>query len=156
MESSDGVESVAEDVAVASQESNGGRELPRELRKEARPKQGRLNNLDGKTWSKYSLSVWDIAKTTKEAKFRHPAMFPLELCKRLIETYTREDGLVVDPFAGSGSTLVAAHELGRRGVGVDVNLKYVELAKRRLSQTSLLDDREEVSVYLDSALNLLT
>jgi DNA modification methylase len=121
---------------------------------EPKSKTGRLNTLDGRTWSKYSLSIWDITKSRQETKLKHPAMFPIELCKRLIEIYTREGDLVIDPFAGSGSTLVAAHELGRRGVGVDINPTYVDLAKRRLTQTSLFGERETVNVFADDATNL--
>jgi DNA modification methylase len=47
-------------------------------------KKDRLNDLDGRTWERYSISLWDIAKTPEEARLRHPAMFPVELCKRLI------------------------------------------------------------------------
>ncbi|MCK5588041.1 MAG: hypothetical protein KAI34_04910, partial [Candidatus Lokiarchaeota archaeon] len=50
----------------------------------------RLNDLDGKTWTRYSISVWDIAKSPQEMKLKHPAMFPEELVKRLITIYTKK------------------------------------------------------------------
>jgi DNA modification methylase len=53
-------------------------------------KKERLNELDGKTWEKYSISVWDIVKTPDEMKLKHPAMFPVELCRRLIQIYTKK------------------------------------------------------------------
>jgi len=123
--------------------------------KTAKPKKERLNELDGKTWGKYSISVWDIAKTPQETKLRHPAMFPVELCRRIMQIYTKTGDLVIDPFVGSGSAVVAAKELGRRGVGVDINEKFIELAKRRLGQESLFQQRNECKVYLDDANNLL-
>ena len=92
----------------------------------------RLNYLDGKTWAKYSISVWDIVKTPEEVKLNHPAMFPAELCKRLIEIYTWPGETVLDPFMGSGSVLVAAKMLMRKGIGFDVVPEFVELAKKRL------------------------
>jgi DNA modification methylase len=119
-------------------------------------KKERLNDLDGKTWGRYSISIWDIVKTSDEIKLKHPAMFPVELCRRLIQIYTKKGDLVIDPFVGSGSTLVACKELGRRGVGIDINEKFVKLAQKRLSQESLdTSEMESPKVYTDDAVNLL-
>ncbi len=120
----------------------------------------RLNQLDGKTWARYSISIWDIAKTPEEAKIRHPAMFPVELPKRLIEIYTMPGEVVLDPFMGSGSTLVAAKMLRRKGIGFDVVPEYVELAKKRLSDVGAIskflgDSVPEPEVYCEDARNLL-
>jgi len=100
-------------------------------------KNKRLNELDGRKWTKYSISVWQISKTAKEAKLKHPAMFPIELCSKLIDIYTKKGEVVLDPFMGSGSTLVAAKDKERKGIGFDINPKYVTLAKKRLSQQKL-------------------
>ncbi len=64
----------------------------------------------------------------------HPAPFPVELPEKLIELYTYVDDLVLDPFMGSGSTLVAASRLGRRYVGYDLDPGYVELAQLRVEE----------------------
>lgn len=93
-----------------------------------------LNELDGKVWTRYSISVWEIVKTPEENRVRHPAMFPVELCRRLIGIYTRTGETVLDPFMGSGSTVIAAKELGRKGIGLDVNPAFVKLAESRLSE----------------------
>mgnify|MGYP000428985670 CR=1 FL=1 len=119
-------------------------------------KKERLNDLDGKTWGRYSISIWDIVKTPDEMKLRHPAIFPVELCRRLIQIYTKKGDLVIDPFVGSGSTLVACKELGRRGVGIDINEKFVKIARKRLCQESLdVNVQEEPQVFTDDAVNLL-
>ncbi|MEM2905226.1 MAG: site-specific DNA-methyltransferase, partial [Candidatus Bathyarchaeia archaeon] len=113
-----------------------------------------LNELDGRVWTRYSISIWDIVKTPEENRLRHPAIFPVELCKRLIQIYTRRGETVLDPFMGSGSTLVAAKRLGRKGIGLDVNPAFVKLARSRLSQERLTAERiPEPEVYcLDAAL----
>jgi DNA modification methylase len=100
----------------------------------ARPRR-RCNELDGRRWLQNSISVWsDIRKTPEEARLGHPAMFPQMLDERLIETFLPPAGeLVLDPFAGSGSTLLAAERMGRRGVGLELSAEYVDLAQRRLS-----------------------
>ena len=96
----------------------------------------RCNNLDGKRWLQNSISVWsDIKKTPEEARLGHPALFPQMLVERLIETFLPESGRVIlDPFAGSGSTLVAAERLGRQGIGLELSPEYAALAARRLEE----------------------
>jgi len=119
-------------------------------------KKERLNELDGKTWERYSISVWEIVKSREESKLKHPAMFPVELCRRLIEIYTRKGDVVLDPFMGSGSAIVAARDLGRKGIGLDINPDFVELAKKRLSQRKLIDlGVEDPDIYCEDARNLL-
>ena len=94
------------------------------------------NALDGKRWIQNSISVWsDIRKTPEEAKLGHPAMFPLMLVERLIETLLPVDGrIILDPFAGSGSTIVAAERMGKQGVGLELSPEYAALAERRLRE----------------------
>jgi len=119
-------------------------------------KKERLNELDGKTWEKYSISIWDVTKTLKEARLHHPAMFPVELCKRLIQIYTKKGDIVLDPFVGSGSAIVAAEDLERKGIGIDVNPDFVKLAKSRLSQQKLLGSNiAEPEIYCADAVKLL-
>lgn len=98
----------------------------------------RANELDGKTWLQYSFSIWrDIAKTDEERKLGHPAMFPIQLASRLIEIFSKREDLILDPFLGSGSTLIAAKILGRQGIGIELSGKYVALAKRRVKNLQL-------------------
>ena len=99
----------------------------------------KCNELDGATWLQYSLSVWgDIRKTPDELKLGHPAMFPATLAERLIAAFLRPGHRVVlDPFAGTGSTLVAARDCGKHGLGIELSPDYVGLAERRLDQGSL-------------------
>ncbi len=80
-----------------------------------------------------TLDVWEIPSESA-AKVGHPAPFPVELPRRLIELYTYEEDLVLDPFMGSGTTAVAAVRAGRHFVGFDTEPGYVELARTRLAQ----------------------
>jgi len=75
--------------------------------------------------------VWEI-DAESATRIGHPAPFPVELPTRLIDLYTYKDDIVLDPFAGSGSTLVAATRRGRVGVGYDLEQEYVELANDRI------------------------
>ena len=85
-----------------------------------------------------TLDVWEIPPAHAR-RIGHPAPFPVELPARLIQLYTYERDLVLDPFMGSGTTLVAAIEANRRAVGYDIDPAYVELAKIRIAQA---DGRE--------------
>jgi site-specific DNA-methyltransferase (adenine-specific) len=79
-----------------------------------------------------TLDVWDIP-TESATRVGHPAPFPVELPRRLIELYTYRDDLVLDPFMGSGSTAVAAVRTERHYVGFDTDPSYVALAERRVA-----------------------
>jgi site-specific DNA-methyltransferase (adenine-specific) len=68
----------------------------------------------------------------------HPTVKPVNLCRRFIKNSTNEGDLVFDPFAGSGTTLVAAKQTRRRYLGCEINPEYVETIKRRLQQENLL------------------
>jgi len=81
-----------------------------------------------------TLDLWSMP-TESARRVGHPAPFPVELPERLIELYTFRDDLVLDPFMGSGSTLVAAAGLGRRYVGYDTDPEYVQMARRRVEAT---------------------
>ncbi len=93
----------------------------------------KANDLDGKTWLKNSISIWsNIYKTPEETALKHPAMFPTQLVSRLIESFTRSDQTVVlDPFCGIGSTVLAAEMMGKLGIGLDISAGYITKAQRR-------------------------
>ncbi len=78
-----------------------------------------------------TLDVWEIPSESAR-RIGHPAPFPVALPRRLIELYTYEGDLVLDPFMGSGSTAVAAIRSGRHYVGIETDPVYVELARTRL------------------------
>lgn len=67
----------------------------------------------------------------------HSAVFPVDLPKWFIKLFTQPGDVVLDPFIGSGTTAVAAIELGRSYVGIDINPEYVELAKNRVAGTQI-------------------
>jgi DNA modification methylase len=92
------------------------REISREIKEKSR--------LTKEEWREYTKTVWHIANTTHSD---HPAVFPVEIPKRLIKLFTFHGDTVLDPFAGTGSTAKAAIPLGRRAVCVEQNGQYVRL-----------------------------
>ncbi|MEO1055671.1 MAG: site-specific DNA-methyltransferase [Actinomycetota bacterium] len=79
-----------------------------------------------------TLDVWSMPSESAR-RVGHPAPFPIELPEQLIQLYTFVDDLVLDPFMGSGSTLVAAEMLGRRYIGYDTDPEYVTIARERVA-----------------------
>lgn len=104
-----------------------------------------------------TLDVWEIPAESAR-RVSHPAPFPVELPLRLIDLYTYEDDLVLDPFMGSGTTLVAAYKAWRRGVGYDIKPEYVEIARGRLERSSrrpsLLDQERVPAGTVNGTLRL--
>jgi site-specific DNA-methyltransferase (adenine-specific) len=89
------------------------------------------STIDADEFMAATLDVWDIPPESAR-RVSHPAPFPVELPERLIRLYTYEGDLVLDPFMGSGSALVAASRTGRRFVGYDLDPTYVDIARLRV------------------------
>jgi site-specific DNA-methyltransferase (adenine-specific) len=81
----------------------------------------------------FTKSVWTFSAESA-TKIGHPAPFPLELPYRLIQLYSFENDIILDPFMGSGQTALAALQTNRHFVGYDINPKYVQLAETRIEQ----------------------
>ena len=91
-------------------------------------------------WNQPSAShgtVWRIARKQQQQGKLHPVAFPDEIPKRVISATTEENDTVLDPFMGSGTTLRAAKDLGRRAIGIEIEEKYCEIAAERLRQKVL-------------------
>jgi len=80
---------------------------------------------------RHNFSEWPVVPSNERY---HPTQKPIGLMSELCELSCQPDGQVFDPFLGSGTTLVAAYRLGRRGVGIEISEEYCELAARRLEQ----------------------
>lgn len=93
----------------------------------------RCNNLDGKEWLQNSFSIWrNLVKTQEEKDMKHPASYPVSLCEKLIKTFSKDGAVILDPFNGIGSSLVAAHNLGRKAVGIDLSEEFCKISEQRI------------------------
>lgn len=111
-----------------------------------------LNCMDAKLWIKSQIGVWQFFYEKRDVRDKeiHPATFPINLAKRVIELFTHEGELVVDPFVGSGTTLVAAWDLNRNAAGFDINKKYIKVCKERVSQSALVTKAKQIPVHDDA------
>jgi site-specific DNA-methyltransferase (adenine-specific) len=78
-------------------------------------------------------SKWADHDSITSHQNHHPTVKPLALMKYLVTMFSREGQIVIDPFAGSGTTLIACERLNRKYIGIDSNEDYVEIAKRRIN-----------------------
>lgn len=120
-----------------------------------------INCMTAKEWLKSQLGVWQFFYEARDIRDKsvHPATFPISLAKRVIELFSHEGQLILDPFVGSGTTLIAAQDLNRNAVGFDLQENYVELCKKRLNtnnnlfstswQTAIQDDANNIASYLN-------
>ena len=90
------------------------------------------SKLTKEEWREYTKTVWQIANTSDPD---HPAVFPIEIPRRLIKLFSFYGELVLDPFGGVGTTAMAATELGRRATCVEQNADYVQVIRNRCNGT---------------------
>ncbi|NMC11449.1 MAG: site-specific DNA-methyltransferase [Chloroflexi bacterium] len=97
-----------------------------------RKRKGKESTISRDDFLEWTKSVWTFPAVSAR-KVGHPAPFPEELPHRLIQLYTYLGEVVLDPFAGSGTTCLAAKRDGRHYIGYDTNPQYIQLAKERLN-----------------------
>lgn len=114
-----------------------------------------MNCLSAKEWIKCQLGVWQFSYEGRDIrdKTKHPATFPLALARRCIELFSHQGELVVDPFVGSGTTLLAARDANRNALGFDIHPDYIALTQERLAQESLFTETQQIAL-LDDARNI--
>ena len=83
-----------------------------------------------------TLNLWEVPPSLPYKKV-HPATFPVRIPSRLSRLFTTSRDIILDPFAGSGTTLVAAKQLGRKYVGIEISPEYCGIAEDRLRQEEL-------------------
>jgi len=98
-----------------------------------------INCLSAKEWMISQVAIWEFFYEKRDIRDKniHPAVFPIGLPKKCIQLFTHQGELVIDPFAGIGTTLVAAADLNRNAVGFDLKKEYVDFANKRVSQSKL-------------------
>jgi len=111
-----------------------------------------LNCMTAKNWLKSQLGVWQFSYEKRDIRNKdiHPATFPISLARKVIELFTHQGELVLDPFVGSGTTLVASKDTNRNAVGFDLQESYTRLCGERLANAGLFDASQEVAVQDDA------
>src|SRR5262245_52283372 len=111
-----------------------------------------LNCLTAKEWLKAQIGVWQFYYDGRDLRDKslHPATYPVSLAERCIELFTHRGELVLDPFVGSGSTLLAARACGRNAAGIDLNPAYAALSEERLASTAPDPGTRQLAICADA------
>lgn len=117
-----------------------------------------INCLTAKEWIQHQIAVWEFYYEKRDIRDKtvHPAVFPIALPTKCISLFSHRGELILDPFVGSGTTLVAAQDLGRNAVGFDLKREYVDIANKRVEtggrdgakQIAFCEDAHDIPKYL--------
>jgi len=116
-----------------------------------------INCLTAKEWVKSQVIIQEFNYEKRDIRDKniHPAMYPIALPAHFIKLFTHQGELVLDPFVGIGTTLIAARDLNRNAIGFDLKKEYIDFAERRLAQTTLRSEFESKQVLInDDAKNI--
>ena len=107
-------------------------------RSRAEKEDGRADTIGKEEFMEWTKSIWSFP-TESARRVNHPAPFPVELPRRCIELYTYAGDVVLDPFAGSGSSAVAAKRAGRHYIAFDIVQEYCDIAEQRVADEASSD-----------------
>ena len=111
---------------ILMQRKPGGYRKPTE-------EQRKLSKIDKEDFNKWFKQIWNITGASTRT---HPAPFPLELASRLVRMFSFHGDTVLDPFCGTGTTMIASLRYGRNSIGVDIEPEYCRIAARFLKKES--------------------
>jgi len=115
----------------------------------------RIGCTTAKDWVKGMVTIQPFGYTGRDIRDKniHPAVFPISLPSHFIRLLAHEGELVLDPFVGIGTTLIAAQDLNRNAVGFDLSEEYIKIAKKRLAQSRLNYNTQQIAIC-DEAHNI--
>lgn len=111
-----------------------------------------MNCMNAKEWMKSQIGLWEFFYEKRDIrdKKKHPAVFPISLARKCIDLFSHQGELIIDPFMGSGTTLLAARDAGRNAVGFDIHPDYIALTQDRLAQQTLFGNTQQIPVLADA------
>lgn len=114
-------------------------------------KRNQLNDLTGKEWIKLTKSFFLSEKCADDKDaFGHPAPFLIKDIEKLVSMFTKSNMVVLDPFMGSGTTAIAAYNLNRKSIGIDLSEDYFNLSKERFDKKGMISDVDYTYIIGDS------
>ena len=127
-------------------------QLPLNPERKCSCKPSHLNCMTAKEWLKCQLGVWQFRYEGRDIRDKsiHPATFPISLARKVIELFTHKGELVLDPFVGSGTTLIAADDVTRNAVGFDLKKEYIQLCGERIAPQNLFDATRLLAIHDDA------
>lgn len=139
-------------AAIYSDSELFRKKLPINVRRTCQCRPNNLNCLSPREWLKNQIGVWQFSYEKRDIRDKaiHPATFPIALAKKVVTLFTHEGELVLDPFVGSGTTLLAAQETNRNAIGFDLQEKYIDLCLERIDNANLFNAATQIAVNDDA------
>ena len=103
-----------------------------------------ISDMNKEEFLEWTNGLWTFPGE-KKTRIGHPAPYPIELPRRCIKLFSYVGDTVLDPFMGSGTTLLAAYQNNRRSIGIEIDADYCKLASERLRQMQLFAEEREKS-----------
>ncbi|MCB5259479.1 MAG: site-specific DNA-methyltransferase [Candidatus Cloacimonetes bacterium] len=118
-------------------------------------KPNHINCMTPKEWMQAQIGVWQFIYEKRDVRDKkiHPATFPISLATKIISLFSHQGELVLDPFVGSGTTLVAAQDINRNALGFDLTESYIDICNDRLSSNNIFNESHQIPI-LDDARNI--
>lgn len=124
--------------------------------KEKLQREKTFNGMTAREWTINSRSVWnDLSSQRKGKHLKHGATYPEKLSERIIQMYSKEGDTILDPFLGTGTTLVSASKLNRNGIGIELSEEYYEIAKQSVESNYGLFIEVEIKIINDDCGNAI-
>lgn len=119
-----------------------------------------FNGLTAKEWAARSMNVWRGLSSSRAKSFlKHGATFPQKLVERVLEIYSKEGDLILDPFLGTGISLLAVRKLKRKGIGIELNPEFYKIAENFFKQKTIdfyeEENKEQIKIINDDCRNML-
>ena len=111
-----------------------------------------INCLTPKEWIQSQVGIWEFSYEKRDIRDKniHPAVFPIGLPAKCIKLFTHEGELVVDPFSGIGTTLLAAQDLNRNAIGFDLKQEYIDITYSRLARGNSVNKSQQIAINEDA------
>jgi site-specific DNA-methyltransferase (adenine-specific) len=109
-------------------------------KKQWKKKNKGISDITKEEFIEWTNGMWTFSGESKK-RIGHPAPFPIELPYRCIKLFSYVGDTILDPFVGSGTTLIAAHKLRRKGIGIEISKEYFDIAKNRIEKECFLQKR---------------
>jgi DNA modification methylase len=135
-----------------SHEMNRQTELDIGYKRTCSCKPSHINCMTPKEWMRSQIGVWQFIYEKRDVRDKklHPATFPISLATKIISLFTHQGELVLDPFVGSGTTLLAAQDINRNALGFDLNESYIDLCANRLSANNIFNESQQIPILEDA------
>ena len=123
-------------------------EIESQKLKEAEQRDRTFNGMTAREWTLNSRSVWnDLSSARKKKHLNHGATYPEKLCDRVISMYSKKGDTILDPFLGTGTTIISAINNDRYGIGIELSSQYFNIANQEIQSSINLLRTTTFQVY---------